>query len=100
MTGKQRAILRSQAHELKPFCWIGKEGLSENAVKSVGDAIDANELIKVKVLLESSPVTPKDAAVELSSKLSCDVIGVTGGIIILYKYNEKLHKDEKKGKKQ
>ncbi|MEE1284120.1 MAG: YhbY family RNA-binding protein, partial [Acutalibacteraceae bacterium] len=59
MTGKERAAFRSQANTLEPLFQIGKGGMSDAIIKQTDDALRARELIKVKVLLESTPITPR-----------------------------------------
>ena len=66
MTGKERAQFRAQANQLEPLFQIGKGGMSEALIKQTDDALRARELIKVKVLLESSPITPRETADELA----------------------------------
>ena len=95
MTSKERAALRAQANPLKPIFQIGKNGLNEAAAASVDEALTARELIKVKVLLESSPVPPKEAAAELAAATGAECVGVIGGVIILYLYSHELHDKEK-----
>ena len=95
MTSKERAALRAQANPLKPIFQIGKNGLNEAAISSVDEALTARELIKVKVLLESSPIRPNDAANELASATGAECVGVVGGVIILYRYSKELHDKEK-----
>lgn len=85
MTGKERAALRAKANPLEAIIQIGKEGISDNLVKQIDDTLDARELIKIRVHLETSPLTPKDAANELAARLSAEVIQVIGGIIVLYR---------------
>ena len=67
MTGKERAAFRAQANHLEPLFQVGKGGMSEALIKQTDDALRARELIKVKVLLESSPITPRETADELAS---------------------------------
>ena len=98
MTGKERAIKRSEAHNLKPIFQLGKGGINDTFLNQIDEALTARELIKIKVLLESSPINPKDAANEIAEKLNAEVIGVIGGVIILYRYSPELH--EKMRKKQ
>ena len=54
------------------------------------DALRARELIKLKVLLESSPITPREAADKISAALGADVIQVIGGVIVLYRESPDL----------
>lgn len=50
LTSKQRAYLRSLANSAETILQVGKEGISENLIKQVDDALTARELIKGKVL--------------------------------------------------
>lgn len=63
---------------------IGKGGIGENLVKTVSDALEARELIKLTVL-ENSMSTPKETANELAAATDSDVVGVVGRKIILYR---------------
>ena len=54
LTSKQRAYLRSLANSAETILQVGKEGISENLIKQVDDALTARELIKGKVL-ETAP---------------------------------------------
>lgn len=99
MTSKQRAKLRSQANSLEPLFQIGKGGISDAFIKQAKDALLKRELIKLKVLLETSPITPRQAADEIAKRTDSEVVQVVGGSMIFYKYNPDLHKDEKKKRK-
>ena len=50
LTSKQRAYLRSLANSAETILQVGKEGISENLIKQVDDALTARELIKGRVL--------------------------------------------------
>lgn len=95
MTSKERAALRGQANTIDPLFQIGKGGLSDTLIKQVVDALNKRELIKLKVLLESSPVTPREAADEIASQTDSEVVQVVGGSMVFYKYNPELHKKVK-----
>ena len=98
MTGKERAKFRSQAHARTPVFQIGKNGVTDAVIAQTDEVLTAKELIKVKILLESCPEKPKDAAVKLSAATGAEIIGVIGGVVILYRYSEELH--EKQAKKE
>ena len=53
ITSKQRAYLRSLANPIPTIMQIGKGGLTENLLKTVSDALEARELIKLHVLENS-----------------------------------------------
>ncbi len=90
MTGKERAVFRAQANHLEPLFQVGKGGMSEALIKQTDDALRARELIKVKVLLESSPITPRETADELAKATGAEVIQVIGGVIVLYRESPEL----------
>ena len=95
MTGKERAAFRAQANSLEPLFQIGKGGISDALIKQTDDALTARELIKLKVLLESSPETPREVANALSEATGADVIQVIGGVIVLWRESpEKREKEE------
>lgn len=99
MTGKERAAFRAKANSLEPLFQVGKGGMSDALVKQTDDALRARELIKLKVLLDSSPVTPRQVADELAEKTQSDVIQVIGGVIVLYRENPEIAKKLKKKEK-
>ena len=90
MTGKERAAWRAKANGLEPLFQIGKGGINDALMKQTDDALRARELIKLKVLLESSPITPREAADMISAALGADVIQVIGGVIVLYRESPEL----------
>lgn len=100
MTGKERAQFRAAANGLEPEFQIGKDGVSDGVVAQTLDSFNTKELLKIRVLTESCPDTPKEAADKLSEKIGCDVIQVIGGIIVLYKENPNLEDGKPKPKKK
>lgn len=98
MTGKERAEWRAKANSLDPLFQLGKGGISDAFIEQVEGALNTRELIKLKVLLETSPITAREAADEIAAKTGADVIQVIGGVIVLYRFNPELHNDEKKKK--
>lgn len=85
ITSKERASWRAKANSLEPIIQLGKEGISENLISQIDDTLDARELIKIRVHLETAPKTPKELAGELAEALQAEVIQVIGGIIVLYR---------------
>ncbi len=90
MTGKERAAFRAKANSLEPLFHIGKSGMNDGVIAQTDDALRARELIKVKVLLESSPITPREAADQLAAATGAEVIQVIGGVIVLYRESPEL----------
>ena len=91
MTSKQRAILRSEASKLDAIFQIGKGDVNEAAIKSIKDALQARELVKISVL-QNSDADPREAAEEIAEKTDSEVVGVIGRKIVLFKVSEKPEK--------
>ena len=87
-TSKERSNLRSMAQTIQPITQIGKGGISENLIKTLSEALEARELIKVSVL-NNNDDDPKDIAVEIAQALGAEVVAVTGKKIVLYRRSNK-----------
>lgn len=96
MTSKERAQLRAKANPLEPIIQIGKDGISDNLIAQADDALDARELIKVRVHLETAPESPREFADKLAERLSAEVIQVIGGVIVIYRKADKEKINKKK----
>lgn len=85
LSTKQRAHLRALAHPLKPIVHIGKEGVTESAVRSIEDALNGRELIKIKVL-DTAPESARDAGDALAERISGGhLVQVIGRTVVLYR---------------
>ena len=96
MTSKERAALRAQANSIKALFQVGKDGITDALIKQTDDALEARELIKLKVLLETAPEKPYDIADKLAAETHAEVVSVVGGSMVFYRYNKKLHEKKKK----
>ncbi len=88
LSSKQRAYLRGLANSIDTILMVGKSGMSPEIIKQADDALKARELIKAKVL-ETSDISPKEAANIIANKVNADVVQVIGTKFILYRKNEK-----------
>ena len=88
ITSKQRAYLRSLANPIPTIMQIGKGGLTENLLKTVSDALEARELIKLNVL-ENSGEDAYDLLQDLAAQLGAEPVAVVGRKIVLYRASEK-----------
>ena len=88
ITTKQRASLRALAHGLTPVVIIGKDGLTENVVSSINDALEARELIKIK-LLSTCDIPTREISNKVCEKLGADGIQCIGSVVVLYKKSNK-----------
>ncbi len=100
MTSKERAALRGQANTLDVLFQVGKGGISDTLIEQTDGALRTRELIKLRVLTETSPLSAREAAEELALKTGSEVVQVIGGVMVLYRYNPKLHEDKPKPAKK
>lgn len=84
MKGSERAALRAQANVLQPIVHIGKEGITENLLKQVDDALTARELIKGTVQ-KNCEIPVRDVAHILAGELDAECIQVIGRRFTLYR---------------
>lgn len=86
MTSKQRAYLKGLASNMDPIVHIGKAGVSPEVVNSVGEALNARELIKLGVL-KNCMDDPGAIAQVIAERTHSSVVQVIGKKIVLYKQN-------------
>ena len=84
LSGKQRSQLKKLGAKLRPAFQIGKGGINENMLVQISDALEANELVKIKVL-ETSPTGARESAESISASLQAETVLVIGSIFILYR---------------
>ncbi|KAH8962671.1 hypothetical protein BDL97_05G113000, partial [Sphagnum fallax] len=83
---KEKNELRAYAHQLGTtfVCTrVGKWGLTANVVTAISDALEANELIKVRVLNNLADEM-EDTVWELESRTEAQVVGIIGRTLLLY----------------
>lgn len=83
LAGYQRRALRAAAHDLSPIAQVGKEGLTANVLRSIREALDAHELIKVRFVDQKEQ--RRELAAELAEAVEAGLAGVIGHVAILYR---------------
>ena len=84
LNSRQRAQLRGLANSMETIFQVGKGGINDQLIKQVDEALEKRELIKLRVL-ETSPVTSREAADEIAHSIKADVVQVIGSRFVLYK---------------
>ena len=88
MTSKQRAYLRGLANTMEPIVHVGKDGVNDNMVKQLSDALEARELVKGTVL-QNSPLTAREAIAELCEGTGAEPVQCIGNRFVVYREREK-----------
>ena len=88
LTNKDRKFLKSKAHHLKPIIIIGKDEVSSSAIKSINDAVDAHELIKIK--FNHHKERKREIIDNINSQIETQLIGIIGNIAIIFRQNKDI----------
>ena len=94
LTSKQRAQLRSLANGIDTIVIVGKDGLGENLIAHVNDALESRELVKGRVL-ESCELTPREVCDQLSKLTRSEPVQVIGSKFVLYRASHRKDKKDK-----
>ena len=93
LTSKQRAKLKSIGANTDALYQMGKNEIDENYIIQINTALDAKELIKIKIL-ENALYTAREAAFHLSERTDSEVVQVIGSKVLLYRKSRKPDKRE------
>ena len=94
LNSRQKKNLRAKAHDLKPVVLVGKAGVTTGCIQSIDEAIESQELIKVKFLEHKDD--KKNLSDEIAEKTNSEIAGNIGHTIILFRQN--LDKEKQKYK--
>ena len=89
LDSKQRAYLRKLANPIDTLFQVGRGGVTESVAKQLSDALEARELVKMRVL-ENSLLTAREAAEELAEAVQGDVVQVIGSRFTIYRKSTTL----------
>ena len=87
-TSKERAKLRAIASTEDTIMQVGKNGINDNLIKSLSDALEKREIIKISVL-DNSPDDVREVGVELSKALKAEFICAIGKKVVLYRRSKR-----------
>jgi len=90
LKGSQRRYLRSLANKMKPVVHVGKNGLSEEVLSAIDDALVDHELIKLRFLEFKDQ--KKELNAEIEEKCHCEMVGMIGHVALFYRRQEDAEK--------
>lgn len=89
MTKSGKQNLKAQAHHLNPVVIVGSKGLTNAVMDETDIALEAHELIKVKIN-GADKGERLSIATSLCDSLKADFIQLIGSIAILYREREEF----------
>lgn len=84
LTSRQRAGLRKLAAMQDTIFQVGKGGITDNMCEQISNALEARELIKLRVL-DNCDYDAKEAAAIIADEVGADVVQVIGSRFVLYR---------------
>lgn len=87
MTSKQRSYLKSLAMKIDTIFQIGKSGVTDEICNQLLNALNARELIKIKIL-ETCPTSVKETADLIAKGTGADVVQTIGLKIVLFRVSD------------
>ena len=87
MTSKQRAYLKGLAMKLDAIFQIGKSGVTEEICNQLLNALNARELIKIKIL-ETCPTNVKETANIIADGTGAEIVQTIGMKIVLFRVSD------------
>lgn len=76
--------LKARAHALKPVVLVGQRGVTPALLASVDEALNAHELIKVRLAAGERTERVLEAD-RMASALDADVVASIGRVVVLYR---------------
>lgn len=84
ITISERRALRARAHELNPVVMIGQHGLTATVMREIERALDAHELIKVRVFNDGREA--REALLHaICEELNCAPVQHIGKLLVLWR---------------
>ncbi len=84
LTSAAKRELKARAHALKPVVLVGQRGVTPAVIASVDEALNAHELIKLRLPAgeRADRVAQADA---IAAQLQAEVVASIGRVVVLYR---------------
>ena len=84
LSSKDRATLRAMANNMRAIFRLGKDGITDDFLAGIREALEARELIKIDIL-NNCDLDAKEAAQEVARRTNAHVVQVIGRRFVLYR---------------
>lgn len=96
LTGKQKRFLRGLGSTMEPIIQIGKGGVVPGIIQQADDALEARELVKVRIL-NNCLEDRREVAGVLAKECGAALVQIIGHTFLLYRPSSKEQKIELPG---
>ena len=84
LTNIEKKALRKKGYSLKPVVMIGQKGLTNAVLVEIDIALNAHELIKVRIRGVDKNKR-NEQCLQIEQQLNADVVHQIGGVTVLYR---------------
>ncbi|ONI38861.1 RNA-binding protein [Candidatus Epulonipiscium fishelsonii] len=84
LTSKQRAHLKSIAHDITPIFQVGKNGVTPDLTTGIDEALEAREIVKISIL-QNCILNAQDICQTISERTKSTPVQIIGKRIVLYR---------------
>ena len=83
LTARERAHLKARAHPLEPSVQVGHGGLTDGVAAEIDRALQARELIKVKILADRD--ARDEIAESIRARTDSAIVQQVGKVVVLWR---------------
>lgn len=87
LSNTDKKSLKAKAHTLKPVVTVGAKGLTENVLQEIEIALNAHELIKIKLAGQDRTERP-EVIQEIVNHSQSEIIQTIGAVAVIYRENQ------------
>lgn len=93
LTSKQRSRLKAEAAKTEALYQLGVNGISDNYIVQINNALDAKEIVKIHIL-DNNLDDKNNTAGELAERTDSEIVQIIGSKLVLYKKSR--HEEKRK----
>ncbi|MDF7641061.1 YhbY family RNA-binding protein [Bifidobacterium sp. ESL0784] len=85
---RQVKQLKALASKISPMLWIGRNGVTDAAVKQASEMLESHELFK-GVVQDGCPIDEQEVGETLAGQIGAQLVQVIGHRFVLYRPSKK-----------
>lgn len=86
LNNPQKKFLRARGHKLNPVVWVGQQGLTDNVLAEIEQALSHHELVKAKIRVGERELRDRIVA-QIADRLTAELVQQTGNTAIYWRRN-------------
>ena len=92
LKGYQKTYLKGLAHHKKPLVFVGQKGVSASVIRSVAEALETHELIKIKFIDFKQKDQKIKIAEDIATQTASEMVSRVGHVAVFYRQKKNPEK--------